>query len=64
MDDYYRCQRIYDGEYLIKTGISNTKIKEIYLSSENGVVSFKEYETDKETGDRQLIRTMQLGAVS
>ena len=31
MDDYYRCQRIYDGEYLIKTGISDTKIKEIYL---------------------------------
>ena len=64
MDDYYRCQRIYNGEYLIKTGISDTKIKEIYLSAENGVVSFKEYETDKETGDRQLIRTMQLGAVS
>ena len=62
--DYYRCQRIYDGEYLIKTGISDTKIKEIYLSAENGVVSFKEYETDKETGDRQLIRTIQLGAVS
>ena len=64
MDDYYRCQRIYDGEYLIKTGISDTKIKEIYLSAENGVVSFKEYETDKETGDRQLIRTIQLGSVS
>ena len=64
MDDYYRCQRIYNGEYLIKTGISDTKIKEIYLSAENGVVSFKEYETYKETGDRQLIRTMQLGAVS
>ena len=64
MDDYYRCQRIYDGEYLIKTGISDTKIKEIYLSAENGVVSFKEYETYKETGDRQLIRTMQLVAVS
>lgn len=64
MDGYYKCQRIYDGEYLIKTGISDTKIKEIYLSAENGVVSFKEYETYKETGDRQLIRTMQLGAVS
>lgn len=64
MDDYYRCQRIYDGEYIIKTGISDTKIKEIYLSAENGVVSFKEYETYKETGDRQLTRTIQLGAVS
>ena len=64
MDDYYRCQRIYDSAYLIKTGISDTKIKEIYLSAENGVVSFKEYETYKETGDRHLIRTMQLGAVS
>ena len=64
MDDYYRCQRIYDGEYLIKTGISDTKIKEIYLSAENGVVSFKEYETYKETGDKQLIKTIQLGAVS
>lgn len=64
MDDYYKYQRIYDGEYIIKTSISDTKFKEIYLSAENGVVSFKEYETDKETGDRQLIRTMQLGAVS
>ena len=64
MDDYYKYQRIYDGEYIIKTGISDTKIKEIYLSAENGVVSFKEYETDKETGDRQLIRTIQLGSVS
>ena len=64
MDDYYKYQRIYNGEYLIKTGISDTKIKEIYLSAENGVVSFKEYETDKETGDRQLIRTIQLGVVS
>ena len=64
MDDYYRCQRIYDGEYLIKTGISDTTNKEIYLSAENGVVSFKEYETYKETGDKQLIRTIQLGAVS
>ena len=24
MDDYYKYQRIYDGEYIIKTGISDT----------------------------------------